>query len=52
MTNYAQWLYDLARGDEARAYAETAHQEALRAGDDVVVNQTLLRLGENVPRRA
>jgi tetratricopeptide (TPR) repeat protein len=44
MTNYAQWLYDLARVEEARAYAERAYQEALRADDDVVVNQTLLRL--------
>jgi serine/threonine-protein kinase len=44
MTNYAQQLFDLLRLDEARAYAETAYREGLRAGDDVVVNQTLLRL--------
>jgi len=44
MTNYAQQLYDLAQVEEARAYAETAYREALRAGDEIIVNQTLLRL--------
>jgi serine/threonine-protein kinase len=44
LTNYAQQLNDLARPDEARGYAETAYREAVRAGDEIIVNQTLLRL--------
>jgi serine/threonine-protein kinase len=44
LTNYAAQLDDLAREDEAQSYAETAYREALRAGDHVVVDQTLLRL--------
>jgi tetratricopeptide (TPR) repeat protein len=44
LTNYAAQLDDLAREEEAQSYAETAYREALRAGDEVVLNQTLLRL--------
>lgn len=44
MTNYAQQLLDIGRLDEAQGYAERAHRAAVRAGDQVVVNQTLLRL--------
>jgi tetratricopeptide (TPR) repeat protein len=44
MTNYAQQLLDLDRLPEARDYAERALESAKRAGDEVVVNQTLLRL--------
>jgi serine/threonine-protein kinase len=44
MTNYAQQLFDLARLEEARSYAEAAYREALQAGDEIVVNQTLLRM--------
>lgn len=51
LTNYAQELEDLARLDEARSYAETAYHEALGAGDDVVVNQTLLRLARIYTRQ-
>jgi len=44
MTNYAQQLLDLGRFQEARDYAERALEIAKRAGDGVVINQTLLRL--------
>jgi len=44
MTNYAQQLLDLGRPEEARDYAERALESAKRAGDEVVINQTLLRL--------
>ena len=44
MTNYAQQLLDLGRPQESREYAERALESAKRAGDEVVVNQTLLRL--------
>ena len=44
MTNYAQQLLDLGRLPEAQDYAERALESAKRDGDDVVVNQTLLRL--------
>jgi len=44
MTNYAQQLFDLGRLTEAQDYAERALESAKRAGDEVVVNQTLLRL--------
>lgn len=43
-TNYAQQLESLGRLDEAQSYAERAYWEALRADDEVVINQTLLRL--------
>jgi serine/threonine-protein kinase len=44
MTNYAYLLLELGRVQEAQDYAERALQGATRAGDDVVINQTLLRL--------
>jgi tetratricopeptide (TPR) repeat protein len=44
MTNYAQQLFDLGRLTEAQDYAERALESAKRAGDEVVINQTLLRL--------
>jgi tetratricopeptide (TPR) repeat protein len=44
MTNYAQELLDLGRVAEAQNYAQRALDTARRAGDEVVVNQTLLRL--------
>jgi hypothetical protein len=44
LTNYAQQLHDIARVPEAQDYAERALQTASRAGDEIVVNQTLLRL--------
>jgi tetratricopeptide (TPR) repeat protein len=44
MTNYAQQLLDLDRLPEAQDYAERALGSARRAGDEVVINQTLLRL--------
>jgi eukaryotic-like serine/threonine-protein kinase len=44
MTNYAQQLLDLGRLAEAQDYAERALESATRAGDEVVINQTLLRL--------
>jgi eukaryotic-like serine/threonine-protein kinase len=44
MTNYAQQLLDLGRLPEAQDYAERALESAKREGDEVVVNQTLLRL--------
>ena len=44
MTNYAQQLLDLGRVPEALDYAEKALESAKRAGDEVVINQTLLRL--------
>jgi tetratricopeptide (TPR) repeat protein len=44
MTNYAQQLFDLDRLAEAQDFAERALASATRAGDQIVVNQTLLRL--------
>ena len=44
LTNYAQQLLDLGRLQEAQDYAERALESAKRAGDEVVINQTLLRL--------
>jgi eukaryotic-like serine/threonine-protein kinase len=44
MTNYAQQLLDLGRVTEAQDYAQRALGSARRAGDEVVINQTLLRL--------
>jgi serine/threonine protein kinase/tetratricopeptide (TPR) repeat protein len=44
MTNYADQLLDLGRLPEAQDYAERALVSAKRAGDEVVINQTLLRL--------
>lgn len=44
LTNYSQELFELYRLDEAANYAERAYQAAQRAGDQIVMNQTLLRL--------
>jgi eukaryotic-like serine/threonine-protein kinase len=44
MTNYAGLLLDLHRLPEAQDYAQKALDSATRAGDDIVINQTLLRL--------
>ncbi len=44
MTNYAQQLLDLGRLPEAQDYADRALESAKGAGDEVVINQTLLRL--------
>ena len=44
LTNYAQQAFDLARCDEALRYARQAYQTGLAAGDQAVVNMTLLRL--------
>ncbi len=44
LSNYAQQLLDLGRLQEAQSYAERALQIAARAGDEVIINQTLLRL--------
>jgi eukaryotic-like serine/threonine-protein kinase len=44
MTNYADQLLDLGRLPEAQDYAERALESAKRAVDEVVINQTLLRL--------
>lgn len=56
LNNYAAILQDLARLDEAAGYAERAYARAQKAGDDVVVNQSLLlrsriyRDQHNIPR--
>lgn len=44
LTNYAQQLLDLARLPDAQSYAERAYQAALKSANQIVVNQTLLRL--------
>jgi tetratricopeptide (TPR) repeat protein len=44
MTNYAQLLFDLGHLTEAKDYADRALESAKSAGDEVVINQTLLRL--------
>jgi serine/threonine-protein kinase len=44
LTNYAEQLNDLARQDEAESYAFRAYEAALKDGDQVIVNQSLLRL--------
>lgn len=44
LTNYAQQLLELGRIDAAQSFAERALQSAARAGDEVIINQTLLRL--------
>jgi serine/threonine-protein kinase len=44
LTNYAQELHDLHRLDEAQDYAFRAYKAALQAGDEIVVNTSLLRL--------
>lgn len=42
LNNYAAVLQDLARLDEAAGYAERAYARARKAGDEVVINQSLL----------
>ncbi|HWZ82723.1 MAG TPA: serine/threonine-protein kinase [Terriglobales bacterium] len=42
LNNYASALDDLARFDEAAGYAERAYARAQKAGDEVVINQSLL----------
>ena len=42
LNNYAAILEDLARFDEAAGYAERAYARAQKAGDEVVINQSLL----------
>lgn len=42
LDNYARALVDLGRFAEAAVYAERAYTLAKRAGDEIVVNQTLL----------
>jgi tetratricopeptide (TPR) repeat protein len=44
MTNYAQTLLELGRFKEAQDYAERALASGRGSGDEVVINQTLLRL--------
>lgn len=43
-TNYAQVLFDLARLDEAAAYAERAFTGAAQTGNPIIGSQTRLRL--------
>jgi serine/threonine-protein kinase len=56
LNNYASILEDLARFDEAAGYAERAYARAQKAGDEVVINQSLLlrsriyRAQHDVPR--
>jgi eukaryotic-like serine/threonine-protein kinase len=57
LNNLARVLNELARFLEARRYAERAYAEARKAGDEIVVNQTLsVRFGiaieEHDPARA
>ncbi|HKY31376.1 MAG TPA: protein kinase [Candidatus Polarisedimenticolia bacterium] len=51
LTNYARVLGELERLDEAAGHAERAHAMAVDAGDNVVVNQSLLVLGDVYRRR-
>lgn len=44
LLNYAKPLRELKRLDEAADYAERANAKAQKAGDEVVVNQSLLEL--------
>lgn len=58
MVNYARVLRRLGRLDEAAGYAERATAKAQRAGDEVVINQSLLerariyRQQNDLPRAA
>jgi serine/threonine-protein kinase len=51
LTNYARVLSGLWRLDEAAAHAERANALALQASDNVVINQSLLVLGDIYRRR-
>ena len=44
LTNYAQMLYELARLDDAASYAERAYQGGSESKNQIVLNQTRLRL--------
>ena len=44
LTNYAQMLYELARLDDAASYAERAYQGGAQSKNQIVLNQTRLRL--------
>ncbi len=44
LTNYAQMLFELGRVDEAAGYAERAYRDAAKANNQIVLNQTRLRL--------
>jgi tetratricopeptide (TPR) repeat protein len=44
LTNYAQALYELARFDMAASYAEDAYRGGVDARNQIVLNQTRLRL--------
>jgi tetratricopeptide (TPR) repeat protein len=44
LTNYAQALYELARLDVAASYAEDAYQRGVQSRNQIVLNQTRLRL--------
>jgi tetratricopeptide (TPR) repeat protein len=44
LSNYAQSLIELARTDEAAGYAERAYQGGTQADNQIVVNQSRLRL--------
>ena len=46
LVNYARALLDLGRTDEAADYAERGRAQAEQAGDQVVVNQSMLLLGQ------
>jgi tetratricopeptide (TPR) repeat protein len=45
LSNYASSLEDLARFDQATRYAERAYARAVEAGDEVVINQSLMTRG-------
>ena len=51
MVNYARVLRELHRYDEAANYAERAYGKALREGDNVVVNQSLIVRGTTYRER-
>jgi tetratricopeptide (TPR) repeat protein len=44
LTNYAQMMYELARLDDAASYAERAYQGGTQSKNQIVLNQTRLRL--------
>ena len=46
LNNYARVLMDLARYDTAADYAERAYARASEAGDEIVINQSLLLRGD------
>ena len=46
LMNYGTALLALGRGTEAMQYLARAHAQAVRAGDDVTINQSLLALAQ------